>query len=120
MDTNKLLVIISGLGLIALIYWFFFGKKREVYEATNGEIEIIVKGGYKPEIIKLKKGKVVKLTFVRSDPSDCLEEVILPDFKIRKYLPLNEPVTIEIRPQDVGTYGLHCGMNMYHGRIIVS
>lgn len=26
---DKIIVLISGLGLIVLIYWFFFGGKRE-------------------------------------------------------------------------------------------
>jgi len=99
---DKLLVTLFGLGLIAFIYWFFFGKKDEAVEVSGGEIEIIVKGGYKPEIIKVKKGQKTTLTFIREDPSSCLEEVVLSDFKIKKFLPL-----------------MHCGMNMYHGKIIV-
>jgi plastocyanin domain-containing protein len=118
MDLDKLIVTIAGAGLIQFIYWFFFGKKDEI--AVIGEKgEIIVQGGYKPETVKLKKGQKTKLTFLRRDPSSCLEEIVIPDFKIRKYLPLNEPVSFEITPEKTGTYTMHCGMNMYHGKLIV-
>lgn len=82
-------------------------------------IKILVDGGYKPANIRLKKGKTTTLKIIRRDPSSCLEEIILPDFKIKKYLPLNEEVSISLTPQKKGDFGFHCGMNMYHGRIIV-
>jgi len=119
MTIDKIIITIVGGGLIALIYWFFFGKREEVVNVMD-DVEIAVKGGYKPETIKIKKGKETKITFLRSDPSSCLEEIVIPDFKIRKFLPLNKSVTIKITPTKSGTYGMHCGMNMYHGKIIVS
>jgi plastocyanin domain-containing protein len=118
MEFDKLLVTILGTGLIIFIYWFFFGKKDEIAVITD-EGEIIVQGGYKPEVVQLSKGKTTKMTFLRRDPSSCLEEIVIPDFKVRKYLPLNEPITVEITPKKSGTYGMHCGMNMHHGKLIV-
>jgi len=64
-------------------------------------------------------GKLTKINFLRTDPTDCLSEVVLPDFKIKKELPLNKKITIEITPQKAGEFGYACGMNMYHGKIIV-
>lgn len=118
MTLDKLLVTISGLGLMGLIYWFFFGKKEEV--ATAGEtLDILVDGGYKPENIKIKNGQTTKLIFERRDPNTCLEEIIIPDFKIKRYLPLNEKVEINLSPTKAGVYSTHCGMGMFHGKIIV-
>ena len=82
-------------------------------------IDIIVDGGYSPSTIVVKKGQTIKLNFLRKDPSSCLEEVVLGEFKIRRYLPLNKKVTIEIKPQKEGEFPFECGMNMYHGKIIV-
>ena len=59
------------------------------------------------------------LTFLRKDSNSCLEEVVLGDFKVRKYLPLNQKITIELTPQKAGEFGYSCGMNMFHGKIIV-
>ena len=122
MEIDKILVTISGIGLITLIWWFFFGKKSAFVDATarQGNIEVVVDGGYRPAAIKIKNGKTTILKILRKDSNSCLEEIILPDFKIKKFLPLNKEVEISITPQKTGEFGFHCGMNMYHGKIIVS
>ncbi len=81
--------------------------------------DIVVDGGYKPNIITLKQGQKSTLTFTRKDPNTCLEDFIIEDFKIKKYLPMNEPVSVTITPPSKGSFGFHCGMNMFHGRIEV-
>lgn len=118
MELDKIIVLISGSSLMAFVYWFFFVKKEEVIKAEN-EIDVIVSGGYKPAVIEIKSNQITKLNFIRKDPSDCLEEVVLSDFKIKKYLPVNQKVTIELNPTEKGEYQFSCGMNMYHGKLIV-
>jgi len=110
-----------GVGLVGFIWWFFFGKKSASAEATarQGEVDVIVDGGYKPAAIRIRKGISTTLKILRKDPNSCLEEIILPDFKIKKFLPLNKAVEISITPQKTGEFGFHCGMNMYHGKLIV-
>ena len=115
---EKIIVTTAGTALIAFIYWFFFGKKEETME-TNTHWDITVEGGYKPSVIQIPVGKPSTLTFTRNDPSACLEDVILDDFKIKEYLPIHKPVTITLSPTKSGTYGMHCGMNMFHGKIKV-
>ena len=115
---DKIVVIISGVGLISLIYWFFFGKNDKAVIAGD-TLDILVDGGYKPENIKIKRGKTTKLIFTRTDSNSCLEEIIIPDFKIKEYLPLNKKVEITLSPEKTGTYQTHCGMGMFHGKIIV-
>lgn len=118
MTLDKLLVIIGGLGTIGFIYWFFFGKKDETFVADES-VDVLVNGGYKPSVIKIKKGKLTKLVFKRTDPNTCLEEIIIPDFKVKKFLPLNQKVEIDLTPKKAGTFQTHCGMGMFHGKIIV-
>ena len=118
MTASQLIVTIDGLVLIWLIYWFFFGKKQEPTVLKAGVINILVDGGYKPGVIKIKATKTT-LVLTRTDANSCLEEVVIPDFKIKEYLPLNKPVSIEIEPKHKGEYDIHCGMNMFHGKIIV-
>jgi len=115
---DRLLVSLLGVGLIAVIYWFFFGKKEEAVEAHD-KLAITVNGGYKPSLIKIKQGQTVSLVFTRKDPNACLEEIIFPDYKIKEYLPLNQPVTITLSPPHLGKSGFHCSMNMFHGKIKV-
>ncbi len=118
MSIDKIAVIIGGAGLIALIYWFFFGKKdNEV--VGEGILNVAVDGGYNPSKIVIRKGKTTTLIFERRDPNSCLEEIIIPDFKIKKYLPLNKKIAITLTPRKNGVYPMHCGMSMFHGKIIV-
>lgn len=118
---DKTLVTVTGAVVIGFIYWFFFGKKSG--EAGSGsareEWDVAVSGGYKPATVTIPAGKQSTLTFTRKDANSCLEEVVIEDLKIKKYLPLGEPVAITISPTKPGTIGIHCGMNMFHGKIVV-
>ena len=118
MSTDKILVATLGLVGIIFTYWFFLMKKEKEVIVVD-EVNIKVSGGYSPEVITIPKGKLTKINFIRTDPTDCLSEVVLADFKIRKTLPLNQKVSVEITPQKVGEYAYSCSMNMYHGKIIV-
>lgn len=118
MDNTKGIVTVLGLLGIAFTYWFFLMKKSEEVKASDS-IDITVNGGYNPEVISIPFGKTTKLNFLRTDPTECLEEVVLGDFKIRRTLPLNQKVTIEITPKKKGEFGYSCGMGMYHGKVIV-
>ena len=118
MTPDRIIVTIVGLLGIAFTYWFFL-KKRDKGVAVSGSVDIVVEGGYSPNVISIPKGKTTKINFIRKDPSSCLEEVVLGDFKIRRHLPLNQKVMVEITPQQSGEFSYACGMNMYHGRIIV-
>lgn len=125
MTIDKIIVIVVGLFGIVFTYWFFLmkkGKEVEVKASPSGEaseIEIKVSGGYTPDVISIPKGKTTKIIFLRTDPTECLEDVVLSDFKIKKNLPLNEKIMIEITPQKAGEFPFSCGMGMFHGKIIV-
>ncbi|MBI2021877.1 cupredoxin domain-containing protein [Candidatus Daviesbacteria bacterium] len=118
MSPDRIIVTILGIAGIFFVFWFFL-MKREKEVRVNKSIDIFVKGGYQPEVISIPKGETTQINFIRQDPTDCLEEVVLADFKIRKQLPLNQKISIEITPQNEGEFGYSCGMNMYHGKIIV-
>lgn len=119
MEIDKTLVGLFSLFGMAFTYWFFLMKKEEVISVTDS-VDITVEGGYTPNTISIPQGKTTKITFTRRDPSSCLEEVVLSDFKIKKYLPLNKKVTVEVTPKAKGEFGFACGMNMFHGKIIVT
>lgn len=120
MIIDKFLVGIFSVVGIAFTYWFFLMKKEDkAFVVSENSVDIIVDGGYSPEVISIPRGKTTKLNFIRRDSSSCLEEVVLGDFKIKKFLPLNKKVTIEIVPQKIGEYSFTCGMGMFHGKILV-
>src|SRR3989338_1127320 len=115
---DKIIVTLLGITGIIFTYWFFLMKKTKA-SIVSDSVDIIVEGGYNPEVISIPKGKTTALNFLRKDSTQCLEEVVLGDFKIRKTLPLNEKVTVNVTHEESGEYRYSCGMNMYHGKIIV-
>ena len=119
MSLDKIIVIIVGVLMVGITYWFFLMRRNRVVNVT-GSITIVVSGGYAPEVISIPAGKTTKLEFFRKDSSSCLEEVVISDFKIRKFLPLNEKVFIDITGMKKGEYLFTCGMNMFHGKIIAT
>ena len=118
MMLDKLLLSFGSVFVVAFIYWFFFGKKDDAVNVGE-KADILVDGGYNPSTIKVKRNKKTIISLLRKDENFCLEEFILPDLKIKKYLPLNQKVEVEITPTKTGTFRFHCGMNMFHGKVIV-
>lgn len=119
MSLDKILVVVLSLTGIIFTFWFFLMKKEKEAAFVKDSIDIIVEGGYSPEVISVPQGKSIKLNFLRRDSSSCLEEVVISDFKVRKYLPLNKKISIVITPQKKGEHNFTCGMNMFHGKIKV-
>lgn len=76
--------------------------------------------GYSPSTIEAKKGESLVLRFTRTTKSDCLAQVVFPEQKITKDLPLNTPVEIGIKADKPGKIPFQCGMAMVHGTIHVS
>ncbi|KKR51352.1 MAG: Cupredoxin family domain protein [Candidatus Curtissbacteria bacterium GW2011_GWA1_40_16] len=118
MTPDKIFIILLSLIGIGFTYWFFLMKKDNAV-IVKDSVDIKVDGGYSPSVISVPKNKKITLSFLRSDPNNCLEEVLLPEFKIRKFLPLNKKVDITITPKRAGEYEIVCGMNMFHGKILV-
>lgn len=119
MVLEQLITLLIGNLAIIFTYWFFFGKKEEQVEISGSSINIKVDAGYSPSNIIIKKDQPVTLNILRKDSSDCLEEFILPEWNIKKYLPLNKEISINLEPKKEGEYPFHCGMNMFHGKVTV-
>jgi plastocyanin domain-containing protein len=122
MNATEIIVNISGLAIIAWIVWYFWLWRGESFAAQtkNGiqTVDVVVKGGYQPAAIMVKAGQRVRLNFTRREASTCSEEVVIPDFGKRAYLPENLSVPIEVMPEKPGEYAFTCGMNMYRGKLI--
>lgn len=118
------LVMLGGAALIAAIYWWFFLAGRKATAATvrgaTQEITVLVSGGYDPSTIKVHAGQAVRLLFDRRETNPCSEEIVIPAFGIRKFLPANAKTAVEFTPATAGTYDFSCGMGMLHGKLTVT
>jgi plastocyanin domain-containing protein len=113
-----------GIFLSVFIAWFFwFAPKGQTRAAAGAgglqEVAVTVKGGYTPDVIVVKAGQPVRLTFTRQESSACSEEILFPDFNKSSRLPEGEAVTLEFTPEKPGEYGFQCKMGMLRGKLVV-
>ena len=135
MQVTDWTVIAAGLGAIAWVNWYFFVAGRAVTAplatamlssipegssaaAGPAEVTIVVDGGYSPSTVRVKAGQPVRLVFDRRDTGSCSEEVVFPDFGVRRFLPTGQKTTIEVTPPKPGRYEFMCGMSMLRGALL--
>ncbi len=123
MNYATIFVTLCGLALIALIVWYFWLYRPEGFRVAEvagvQEATIKVKGGYEPNVLVVKKGKPVRLYFLRQESAMCSEMVIFDKLSKSAKLPEGEPVTIEFTPQQRGEIPFQCQMGMLRGKVIV-
>ena len=123
------IVITTGLAAIGWVNWYFFVVGRRVplvamaatsTSATSSasEVTIVVDGGYTPSTVVVKAGQPVRLVFDRRDTGGCSEEVVFPDFRIRRFLPTGQKTSIDITAPAPGRYEFMCGMSMLRGTLV--
>lgn len=89
-------------------------------EPSARDVSIVVDdGSYSPAKIEMKEGERVRLAFLRKEHNPCTREVVISALGVRRELPTDQPVTIDISALKAGTYDFHCGMNMLTGQIVV-
>lgn len=129
MTGTEWMVVLAALGAIAWVNWYFFVAGRSAGVATAApasagdaagvpQLTVTVDGGYSPNTVRVKAGQPVRLVFDRKDTSSCSEEVVFPDFGVRKYLPTGQQTVIEVTPPKAGKYEFMCGMSMLRGSLI--
>ncbi len=122
MTVVEVLVTAGGVLLSGGLAWFFFGPKESraatVREGVQ-EVEVAVKGGYSPSVIRARKGVPLRIVFDRQETGECTSEVVFPDFRLRRTLPAFTKTTVDVLPERTGDFGFACGMNMVHGKLIV-
>lgn len=75
--------------------------------------------GYHPESVHAAAGKPARLVFTRTTDEGCGQQLVFPALGLRKDLPLNQPVGVDITMPASGSVAFTCGMNMYRGSVLV-
>ncbi len=85
----------------------------QIVEITVGEV-------FEPNRIRLDAGTPARLIFTRTTEDTCVKQVNVPTFEIGPIdLPLNEPISVEFTPDEVGDFTFVCGMDMVSGSLVV-
>ncbi|MFI2431824.1 heavy metal translocating P-type ATPase [Streptomyces sp. NPDC018693] len=122
MGAVDVVVVLASAVLVAVLGWYFFGPRRAGAARLEGgvqRVEVTVRGGYRPDVIKVRQGTPVELVFDRQEAGECTSRVVFPDLKVGAGLPAHTRTTVRLNPDRPGSYGFACGMNMIHGRLLV-
>ncbi len=82
-------------------------------------VEVTVRGGYRPDVIRVRQGVPVELVFDRQESGDCTSRVVFADLAVSAALPAFTRTTVRLNPTRAGSFGFACGMNMVHGTLEV-
>ncbi|GJF17824.1 copper-translocating P-type ATPase [Mycolicibacterium cyprinidarum] len=122
MGISEVIVIVAAVTVVGFLWWFFFGTKTARQAQLVGgvqEVDVTVKGGYSPAVIRVTEGVPLRLRFDRQESGDCTSRVVFADFGASKTLPAFGTATLEFTPDKTGEFDFACGMNMIHGTLIV-
>ncbi len=116
-------VVVFGLALLAGELWYFLGPRRSETQASGAadgvqEVQVLVKGGYHPDVIPVEAGRPVRLVFYRDETAECTEQVVFDALDIDRELPSFQKTAIEFTPYEPGDYHFRCGMSVIRGRVV--
>ncbi|MFC9165207.1 heavy metal translocating P-type ATPase [Streptomyces fungicidicus] len=122
MGAVDIVVVLASAVLVAVLGWYFFGPRRAGAARLEGgvqRVEVTVRGGYSPDLIKVRQGTPVELVFDRQEAGECTSRVVFPDLQVGAGLPAHTRTTVRLNPDRPGSFGFACGMNMIHGTLLV-
>ena len=108
------------LALFAVTLTTAVGQTNKSRQSKSQKARVrITKQGYEPASINLRRNIPAQITFLRTTDATCATEVVFPDYGIRRELPLNREVVINLTPKKAGEFTFACGMNMMRGKLVV-
>ena len=75
--------------------------------------------GFTPSSVLLKKGAPATLVFTRTSDDTCAKEVVFPEINLKKSLPLNAPVDVDVPTDGARTLAFTCGMGMFKSSVLI-
>ncbi|WP_422662245.1 cupredoxin domain-containing protein [Mycobacterium marinum] len=83
-------------------------------------IQVMIRGGYSPNVVQVRQGMPVEIEFDRQESGDCSSRVVFPDLHLSAALPAHQRTTVRFTPQQAGSFGFACSMNMISGTLVVA
>ena len=121
---NKMTAIINCVALLGVMFLPVTGqgagkpKSLKPAKVQSATVTFTDKG-YQPRSLKLRRGVRARVTFIRKIEETCGKAIAIPEYNIRRDLPLNKPVVVEFTPNKAGEFKFTCGMGMLRGTLVV-
>jgi plastocyanin domain-containing protein len=80
---------------------------------------VTVTDHYAPAEISAEPNQPIRLVFTRTSDEGCGQQLVFPDLDIRRDLPLNERVAVDLTVPESGRVDFTCGMGHYEGSVVV-
>lgn len=116
-------VIIAILLIVFIVWWFYFRQvdDTEEVEANNNlqKAQVVIQGGYSPSTLVLQKGIPAEVEFLQKDSTACLAEIKSAELALDQKIEPNERITVKVPTDQAGEFNYSCGMNMFHGKVVV-
>jgi len=90
--------------------------------AATGAQEVhltVTDAGFEPAEVTIAKDRPIILTVTRKTDQTCAREIVFKDLDLKRDLPLNQEVRIELPARPAGTLNYACGMDMIKGSLVV-
>ena len=105
-------LIMTALLITSPVVFAKDNAKKEVVEV------FVTENGFEPSEINVKPGQNVILKVTRKTDETCATNINVASKKIKKDLPLNKTVTVDLGKVEKGEVKFACSMNMIKGKII--
>jgi hypothetical protein len=88
--------------------------------AAAGAVRVeVIERGFEPPRVQVARGSRASIEFIRRSDTTCATDVVIESQNIRRELPLNQPVTVDVNAGAGGEIEFTCGMSMFKGAIVV-
>jgi plastocyanin domain-containing protein len=104
--------------IAALVFSFQNASAAPNESGQVVELQVTEKG-FVPEKVEVKPGTPVVLKITRKTDNTCAKQIKIADRSIKKDLPLNKTVSIDLGKLEKGDIAFACGMDMMTGHILV-
>jgi plastocyanin domain-containing protein len=110
--------ITVSLAVLALVCVSAVAQAHHAGASARRIAVTVTPNGFEPSSIPVRVGQSVVLVVTRTTEQTCAKEFVIASRRIRRALPLNQPVEIAYTAKKAGAVRFACGMDMVSGQLV--